>query len=130
MFQSSFIRLFAVLILAVVIMGSAFGFAATNTVPDSVAGEGSGTISGVTVSNLDMTLSEANPSLITQVQFTAAFTSGSSLDLMKVQLENGGNWYDCTASGTGLTGETWTCNTTTPAQAVSSADQLTVLAAD
>jgi opacity protein-like surface antigen len=52
--RSPVVRLGAVLLLAVAVMAAAYGFAATNTVPDTRAGDGAGTISGYTGEQRDL----------------------------------------------------------------------------
>lgn len=81
------------------VLMAGYGFTAANTVPDSRAGDGSGTISGYTVSNIDYTLDSADPSLLDAVDFDVdSDPTGSDI---KVQL--GGTWYDCTNSATAVT---------------------------
>lgn len=57
----SLIRLVAILITLFVLAAATYAFAAANTVPTSLAGDGTGTISGFTVSNIHYTLNAANP---------------------------------------------------------------------
>ena len=62
-------RLMALLVLAVILSAATYGFAAANTVPDGVAGEGSGAISGYTVSNVVYTLNSSDPTAFASVAF-------------------------------------------------------------
>ena len=63
-------RLMALLVLAVVLSAATYGFAAANTVPAGVAGEGSGAISGYTVSSVVYTLDSSDPTQFDSVAFT------------------------------------------------------------
>jgi hypothetical protein len=114
-------RLIVVSVLALGIAFGVYGYAATNTVPNSSAGSGSGTISGYTISNVAYTLNSTTPTNLDQVAFTIAPTTTSTL---KVQLAAAGAWYTCTnAAGSA------TCNTTSPQATAAAATQLTVVAA-
>jgi hypothetical protein len=113
------VRLGAVLLLAVAVMAAAYGFAATNTVPDTRAGDGSGTINGYTVSNVVYTLNASNPQQLDRVEFDLDAAAGT----VKVRLVSpSGTWYNCTSTA----GNHWSCNTS--GLSVASANQLTVVA--
>ena len=114
-------RLIVVAVLAIGIASGVYAYAATNTVPNSSAGSGSGTISGYTVTSVAYTLNATTPTNLDQVAFSIAPTTTSTL---KVQLAAAGAWYTCTnAAGSA------TCNTTTPQATAAAATQLTVVAA-
>jgi hypothetical protein len=49
-----------------------YGFANSNVVPASNAGDGTNTISGYTVTNVHYVLNSSNPSTVDQVSFTLA----------------------------------------------------------
>ncbi len=114
-------RLIVVAVLALGIAGGVYAYAATNTVPNSSAGSGSGTISGYTVSNVAYTLNSTTPTNLDQVTFSITPVTTSTL---KAQLAPAGAWYTCTNT----TGSV-TCNTTSPQATAASATQLTVVAA-
>ena len=59
-------------LLALAVASGVYAYAATNTVPSSNAGSGSGTISGYTVSNIAYTLNSTTPTNLDQVAFTIA----------------------------------------------------------
>lgn len=102
-----------------------YGFAAANTVPDSGAGDGEGTISGYTISNIGYTLDSDDPQTLASVKFDiAADEDDVSADLVKVRLdESTTTWYDCTvAAGTA------TCSVAGTEIKVVDADTLTVVA--
>jgi len=83
------------LILALILAASISGFAAANTVPDTYAGDGSGTISGYAITNVVYNLG-ADPSTIDGVDFTL----NAPASQVHITL-NGGSWTSCGASGAG-----------------------------
>lgn len=101
-----------------------FAFTASNTVPNTKAGDGSGTITGYVATSVHYTLN-ANPANIDVVAFTlnSAPVAGSTL---KAQLVTAGTWYDCTNTGTAVS-----CDTTVGTQATTlAANNLRVVVAD
>ena len=113
-------RTIVVALLALGIGAGAFAYAATNTVPGSTAGAGSGAISGYTVSNVAYTLNATTPTNLDQVAFTIAPTAAATV---KAQLAAAGAWYTCANAAGSVT-----CNTTSPQATVAAATQLTVVA--
>lgn len=112
-------RLLATLVVAGVLATATYAFTASNTVPASKAGDGSGTISGYTVSNVAYTLNATNPSNLDSV----GFTLDSAASVAKIKLvSSGSTWYSCTNPS----GNDWTCATT--GAAVAPANQLQVVA--
>ena len=114
-------RTLIVAILALSIGAGVYAYAATNTVPGSTAGSGSGAISGYTVSSIAYTLNATTPTNLDQVAFTIAPIVASTV---KVQLAAAGSWYSCTNTAGSVT-----CNTTVPQATAVAATQLTVVAA-
>jgi len=113
-------RLVAAIVAASVLGIGTYAFTATNTVPASYAGSGSGTISGYTVSSVQYVLATANPSNIDKVTFTL----DASATVVKAKLLSSSSTYtDCTISG----GTSVTCDFS-PDVSVTSADQLAVVA--
>lgn len=114
---------YAFAILAVLILSaSVYAFAAANTVPDTEAGAGTGTISGYTVSNVTYTLDSTDPQQLDSVAFDISGNADPST--VKVQLiSNTGTWYDCTVG----VAPNWSC-TITDTLLVSDMDQLNVVA--
>jgi hypothetical protein len=107
------------LLVVVVLAASAYAFAAANTVPDTKAGDGAGTISGYTVSSVAYTLNTTDPSQLDAVSFTLDDTATT----VKIKLVAAGStWYDCSV----VTGNDWTCDTS--GATVASMDELTVVA--
>jgi hypothetical protein len=117
-------RFSTVLMLAGAIVAGTYAFTAANTVPTSHAGDGTGTVSGYTVSAVHYTLDATNPANLNSVGFTVdtAPVAGST---MKVQLAAAGPWYTCTNVTTAVT-----CPTTAPQATVLGATSLHVVIAD
>jgi hypothetical protein len=114
-------RLVIFAVLAVIIASGVYAYAATNTVPASTAGSGSGAISGYTVTNVVYGLNATTPTNLDSVAFTIAPTTATTV---KAQLSAAGTWYSCTNTAGSVT-----CNTTAPVQATAvGATQLTVVA--
>lgn len=114
-------RTIVVAIVASAVACGVYAYAATNTVPGSTAGAGSGAISGYTVSNVAYTLNTTTPTNLDQVAFSIAPVATSTV---KVQLAPAGSWYNCTNTAGNVT-----CNTTSPQATAAAATQLTVVAA-
>ena len=112
-------RYIAALIAAVCVAVGAYAFTASNTVPGSSAGAGSGAISGYTVSNVAYTLGTV-PTNMDAVTFTLDRAAGT----VKAQVQSGGSWYTCSNTS----GNNWSCDTSSPQATVQPADQLTVVA--
>ncbi len=114
-------RILVVGILAIGVASGVYAYAATNTVPASSAGAGSGAISGYTVTNVAYTLNATTPTNVDQVAFTIAPTTATTL---RVQLAAAGSWYSCANAAGSVT-----CTTTSPQATAAAATQLTVVAA-
>lgn len=88
------------------VLSIAYAFAATNVVPSSGAGDGSGAISGYTVSNVDYLLTDGtntDPTTIDRVTMTLAdtpdtITVGQPREV-KISLISGGVYFNCTMTG-------------------------------
>ncbi|HUF00689.1 MAG TPA: hypothetical protein VMN99_15650 [Anaerolineales bacterium] len=80
-----------------VIAGSAYAFAAANTVPASAGGYAATTVSGYTVTNIVYDLDSADPSIVDAITFDISPTSGSSAAVLaKIQTAAAGAWTNCT----------------------------------
>jgi hypothetical protein len=113
-------RFLIVLLIVLLAMIGTYAFTASNTVPATQAGAGSGAISGYTISNVAYTLN-SDPTKIDAVGFTI---SPAAAGTVKIQLVSGGTWYDCTNSSGSVS-----CDTTVGTQAtVAPANNLTVVA--
>ena len=97
-----------------------YAFTATNTVPDSNAGSGSGTISGYTVPTVAYQLNGTTPSNIDSMTFTL----NAAATTVKAKVVSGSTTYtDCSVAG----GVNVTCDFS-PDIAITTADQLSVIA--
>lgn len=115
-------RTVLVVLLAVAAAVAAYGFTATNTVPTSSAGDGSGTISGYTVSAVAYQLNSTDPTKIDGVTFTISPAAATQVRAKLVA--SGGSWFTCSNSGGAVT-----CPSTgTMGVNVVDADQLRVVA--
>lgn len=125
-----FMRLIVAGVTAATVAGGAYAFTASNTVPNSVAGSGSGTVSGYTVSALHYGLNAANPANIDSLTFTispAVPNTGSGKVEIQAALSSGGpNTYVCT---TDTAGSTVTCPTASPQLTAATLSTVTVIAA-
>ena len=123
-FSRSRMLISAAAVAGVVAIGG-YAFTASNTVPDTKAGDGAGTITGYVASSVHYGVNATDPSKIDSVTFTvdSAPATGATL---KAQLVASGTWYTCTNSTT-----TVTCNTTVGTQAtVTPANNLRVVIVD
>jgi hypothetical protein len=120
--QSRFGRIGTVLVLMFALVAGSLAFTAANTVPASKAGDGSGAVTGYTVSGIHYGLNASNPANVDSVSFTldSVPVAGST---MTAQI--GGNWYSCTNSGANVT-----CNTTSPQATVLPVVSLRIIVAD
>jgi hypothetical protein len=100
---------------------STYAFTASNTVPGTKAGQGEGTVTGYTVSNIQYTLA-SNPANIDSV----AFTLDSAAGTVRAKLLSGSATYtNCSVSG----GTNVTCDFA-PDVSVLAADELSVIAVE
>ena len=113
------LKVLFVLFIIVVISVATYAFADANTVPDTKAGDGSGTVSGYTVTSVVYNLNVTNPATLDSV----AFDLGAAAAQVQVQLVTAGTWYECTPD----TGTVWECDTT--GLTVATINQLRVVAA-
>jgi hypothetical protein len=116
-------RITAVALMAATIVAGSYAFTAANTVPNSKAGDGSGTVSGYTVSAIHYGLNASSPQNVDSVTFTLDSTPavGSTIKIVA-----GGTTYSCTNVTTAVT-----CPTIAPSQAtVVGITSLRVIVAD
>jgi hypothetical protein len=94
-------RSFLVLVLVLIFTATAYGFAAANTVPGSYAGDGSGAVSGYTISSIHYTLNSANPGRLDSVSFTTA-PAIAAPGVVTIQVSQGAatSWHSCTVGAT------------------------------
>lgn len=86
---------------ASVVAVGGMAYAASNTVPATVAGSGSGAVSGYTISSLTYAL-DTNPANVASVSFTLSATGATRV---RVSGDGGTTWYNCDSviSGTSVT---------------------------
>ena len=115
-------RFSAVALMAGTIVAGSYAFTAANTVPTSKAGDGTGTVSGYTVSAIHYGLNSTSPQNVDSVKFTLDSTpvAGSTIKIVA-----GGNTYSCTNVTTAVT-----CATTSPQATVVGITSLRVIVAD
>jgi hypothetical protein len=103
--------------IALAIGGGAYAFTASNTVPATTAGAGSGAVTGYTVTNLHYALDATTPANIDSLTFTispAVPSTGSGKVIISAALSTGGPTnYTCT---TDTGGTNVTCATILPTQ--------------
>jgi hypothetical protein len=118
------------IIIALAIGGGVYAFTASNTVPLTTAGSGSGVVSGYTVTNLHYVLDATTPTNIDSLTFTispADPSTGTGKVTVAATLSTGGpNNYSCT---TDTPGTTVTCITTSPQLTTTLLTSVTVTAA-
>ena len=123
-------RLFIALVIALAAGTGAYAYTASNTVPNSTAGSGQGTVSGYTVTNVHYVLNTTTPANIDSLTFTVSPVIPSTSNgkvIVQAQLSTGGPTnYTCT---TNTTGDTVTCATITPQLTADKLTGLTVVAA-
>ena len=113
-------RFLGALVVAAAMATGAYAFTATNTVPASSAGSGSGAISGYTVSAIAYTLNATTPSDVDSLTFTLSANATTA----KAKIVSGSTTYTaCTIAG----GVNVTCNFS-PDIAITTADSLSVIA--
>ena len=77
-----------------VIAGSAYAFAASNTMPtDADIGYGTTTVSGYTITNVAYDLVDTAPNTTDAVTFTISPTDAV---FVQIQIDASGSWEDCT----------------------------------
>ena len=114
------LKVLSIVVVVIVLAVSAYAFAAANTVPATKAGDGSGAISGYTVSNVAYNLNAADPTAVDSVDFTL---SAAATQAQIKLVATGSTWYTCSI----VTGNDWTCDTS--GATVGSMDELKVVAA-
>ena len=123
-------KMLVALIAVLIVGGGVYAFTASNTVPATTAGSGSGVVSGYTITNVHYTLNATTPGNIDAVSFTispAVPNTGSGKVVMQAALSTGGpNTYPCTTDAPGTTA---TCATTSTQLTSALLNGVTVIAA-
>jgi len=97
---------------------TAYGFTASNTVPNSTAGDGTSVVSGYTATAVAYTLNAATPTNIDNISFTIAPITAAT-----VKAKANGVWYACVNVAGAVN-----CTTTAPQLTVAPVTTLEVLA--
>jgi hypothetical protein len=131
MFQNFLqIKLLAAVVASAAIGGGVYAFTASNTVPSTTAGAGSGAVSGYTVTNLHYALNATTPGNVDSLTFTISptvpSTSSGKVVIQTALTAGGPTNYTCT---TDTTGATVTCATTSPQLTAATLTGVTVVAA-
>lgn len=93
-------KLLVALLLVVGFLTVGYGLTAANTVPSSRAGDGTGAITGYTVSAIDYTVLAADPTKFDKLTLTLDNSPGATGE---VKTKISGTWYDCTYVTTAVT---------------------------
>ena len=97
---------------------------ASNTVTSAKAGDGSATIAGYTLSNVDYILNATAPQNLDRVTFSLDSVPAAGSSIRAKLVAAGSTWYPCTSVGTSVS-----CTTTAPQASAVTADQLRVVIA-
>jgi hypothetical protein len=123
-------RVVIAIAIAAIIGTGAYAFTASNTVANSTAGSGVGTVSGYTVSGIHYALNATTPVNIDSLTFTVSPvipSTGTGKVIVQAALTTGGpTTYTCSSN---TTGDTVTCVTTSPQLLADKLTSLTVIAA-
>jgi hypothetical protein len=114
------LRVAAALVLGLLVATAVNALVASNTVPSTAAGSGSGTISGYTVTSPAYTLNATNPANIDAVTFTL---SAAATTVKAKLVSSSTSYYSCTNTAN----NDWSCATTSPQATVATANELSVV---
>jgi hypothetical protein len=114
-------RLVLVIAAAAALAFAAYAFTASNTVPATQAGDGSGAITGYTVLNIAYQLEAANPANIDSVTFDLSAVAGT----VHVKLVAASATFTACSN---TAGNSWSCDFTAGSQTVLTADEFRVIA--
>lgn len=115
-------RVLGGIVIAALLAVGIYAFTASNTVPDTKAGDGTGAVTGYIVSSVHYGLNGTDPTKVDSVSMTLDSTPAAG-STIKVKL--GGNWYGCSNTGAAVT-----CTTTSPQATVAPITTLQVVVAD
>jgi len=92
-------KVLLIVLVVVVIAGSAYAFAATNTIEASTVGSGVSTVSGYDVTNIVYNFAVGDPTEVTSIEFDldqAAATVQIQLDSTPTTGDTNWDWAPCT----------------------------------
>jgi hypothetical protein len=95
-------------VLVVALSLGSYAFTASLTVPQSAAGEGSGTVNGYTVGTPSYTLNAADPTKVDQVVLHVSATVTAST-AVTVSADAGAHWQTCTQGTISSGAADYTC---------------------
>jgi hypothetical protein len=95
-------------VLVVALSVGSYAFTASLTVPQSAAGEGSGTVNGYTVGTPTYTLNAADPTKVDQVVLNVSATVTASTTVT-VSANAGSTWQSCTQGVIASGAANYTC---------------------
>jgi hypothetical protein len=106
-------KVFLIALIAVVVAGSAYAFAAQNTVADSAAGYKASVVPGYTVTNIAYDLNATDPTLVDKITFLISPSSGTVVAaIAKIQTADAGAWTYCVLVAGTAPSMTVTCTVT------------------
>ncbi len=90
-------KVLLIVFVAIVIAGSAYAFAAQNTVADSAAGYKANVVPGYTVTDIVYDLDATDPTVVDAITFAISPSDGTVVAaIVKLQTVTAGSWEDCT----------------------------------
>ncbi len=90
------LKVLSFVLAVIVIAGSAYAFAASNTIAESAAGYKASDVPGYSVTGIVYDLDATDPTVIDEITFSITPLSGSAVaSIVKLQTETGGTWTDC-----------------------------------
>ena len=106
-------KVLMIALVAIVVAGSAYAFAAQNTIADSAAGYKASVVPGYTVTNVAYDLNATDPTLVDKITFLISPTSGTVVAaIAKLQTATAGDWTDCVLVAGTAPSMTATCTVT------------------
>jgi hypothetical protein len=112
--------------LVLVLTTTVYGFAATNTVATSGAGDGNAVISGYTIDDITYVLNSTNPANLDSVSFSVTPTGTNPQPAtVRVQVVTSGTWYSATLDS----GTTWKVDLSSANVSAAAVNNLRVVAA-
>jgi len=106
-------KVLLIALLAIIVAGGVYGFAAANSVPASAAGYSASVVSGYTITNIVYDLNATDPTLVDKITFLAAPSTGTLVAaLAKIQTVTAGSWTSCVLVAGTAPSMTVTCTTT------------------
>ncbi len=97
MFGYRWLKFASVICAGLVMAAASYGYATSNSISASRAGDGTGAISTYGVSGVQFGLDVNDPSLITRATFSLAGSVGAQT--AAVRFNTSGTWYGCSISG-------------------------------